>query len=151
MCHTRHCRNVFAQLGDVIFYFAYRNIPNIRREAVNYSTFAWATASEDLVSKKQEAVFRAVVTRQAYSSLLLVTVPSRPPWAEVTLRIWVDYRWIISCSVKKTDLQPHSQLHPFTYWNHNSQELSKVPNILLWNEIGAAFCHMCNETTKQQK
>lgn len=56
-----------------------------------------------------------VAVVEAYSSLLSIIAPAQPPRAEVTLRIWVDYRCIIKCNVNKTVLRLHGQLYPFTY------------------------------------
>lgn len=115
MCHNRHC-GVSPLSLEMSFPTLLVEIFQILREKLSITApFSGPQLMKILSVKSRKQFLGAVVTIQVYSSLLSVTVPPRPPWAEVTLRIWVDYRCIIKCRVKKTDLQPHSQLYPFTY------------------------------------
>lgn len=101
------------------------------------------------VSKKHKVVF----TSSGYNASSF-----QSPVGNHGQRWHWEFEYIVDVSLnaawrKQTSRHTASCIHSHSqaYWNHNSQKLSRVPNILLWKETGAAFCHMCNETTKQQK
>lgn len=71
------------KLGDIVFYFTFKNIPDPKREADNNVTFLWAAAYEVLVSKKHKAVFMhssyisSIFQSPVHNSTSTVTVSRR--------------------------------------------------------------------------